>query len=47
MPGWLRYSDGTTRDIDLPHLAGCGVFKDRNDRACFETVHTAPAGGIA
>ena len=39
---WLRYSDGTSGEIDLSHLAGRGVFKDWNDRACFETVHIAP-----
>ena len=44
---WLRYSDGTAGEIDLSHLAGRGVFKDWNDRTCFETVHIAPAGGIA
>ena len=44
---WLRYSDGTAGGIDLSHLAGRGVFRDWNDRACFETVHIAPAGGIA
>ena len=44
---WLRYSDGATGEIDLSHLAGRGVFKAWNDRACFKTVHIAPAGGIA
>ena len=44
---WLRYSDGTAGEIDMAHLAGRGVFKDWPDRACFETVHLAPAGGIA
>ena len=44
---WLQYSDGTAGEIDLAHLAGRGVFKDWNDRTRFETVHLAPAGGIA
>ena len=44
---WLRYSDGAAGEIDLSHLAGRGVFKAWNDRACFETVHVGPAGGIA
>ena len=44
---WLRYQDGTMGEIDLSHLVGCGVFKAWNERACFETVRIAPAGGIA
>ena len=44
---WLRYSDGASGEVDLSHLAGRGVFKAWNDPACFETVHIAPAGGIA
>ena len=44
---WLRYSDGTAGEIDLAHLAGRGVFTDWHDRTYFETVHLAPAGGIA
>ena len=44
---WLRYSDGAAGEIDLSDLAGRGVFKAWNDRACFETVHLTPAGGIA
>ena len=44
---WLRYSDGAAGEIDLSRLAGRGVFKAWNDRACFETVHVGPAGGIA
>ncbi len=44
---WLRYSDGVDGEIDLSHLAGRGVFKSWKNRSCFETVHMAPAGGIA
>ncbi len=44
---WLRYSDGAAGEIDLSHLAGRGVFKAWNDRARFEAVHIAPAGGVA
>ena len=44
---WLRYQDGTMGEIDLSHLVGRGVFKAWNERACFETVRIAPAGGIA
>ena len=43
---WLRYSDGAAGEIDLSHLAGRGVFRAWNDRACFEAVRIAPAGGI-
>ncbi len=35
---WLRYQDGAMGKIDLSHLAGRGVFKAWNDRACFR-VH--------
>ncbi len=44
---WLRYQDGTTGEIDLSHLVGRGVFKAWNERACFEKVRIARAGGIA
>ncbi len=44
---WLRYTDGADGEVDLSHLAGRGVFEAWNDRACFETVHIAPSGGIA
>ncbi len=44
---WLRYSDGASGEINLSYLAGRGVFEAWNDRAFFETVHIAPAGGVA
>ena len=44
---WLQYSDGAAGEIDLSYLAQRGVFKAWNNRAYFETVHIAPAGGIA
>ena len=44
---WLRYTDGADGEVDLSHLAGRGVFEAWDDRACFETVHIAPSGGIA
>ncbi len=44
---WLRYSDGASGEVDLSYLAGRGVFKCWNHRASFESVHIAPAGGIA
>ncbi len=44
---WLQYSDGAAGEIDLSYLARRGVFKAWNNRAYFETVHIAAAGGIA
>ena len=44
---WLEYSDGTSGEVDLAHLAGQGVFESWNERADFESVHLSPSGGIA
>lgn len=44
---WIRYSDGVAGEIDLSHLAGCGVFSAWNERACFESVRVSENGGIA
>ena len=44
---WLRFSDGTAGEVDLSYLVGRGVFKVWDGTARFETVHIAPAGGIA
>lgn len=44
---WLRYQDGTMGEIDLSHLAGRGVFRVWDERACFEMVRISSAGGIA
>ncbi len=44
---WIRYWDGAAGEIDLSHLAGRGVFRAWNNRACFEMAHIAPAGGVA
>ena len=43
---WLCYSDGTSGEIDLSHLAGDGVFKIWNDRDCFEAVYITPYGAV-
>ena len=43
----LSYSDGTSGEIDLAHLAGRGVFKAWNDRKRFETVRITSCGAIA
>ncbi len=44
---WLRFSNGTTGEIDLSGLAGRGVFEAWNDREFFDTVHIATTRGIA
>ena len=44
---WLRYSDGTSGEVDLTHLAGRGVFKLWNAPGRFEAVHITPMRGIA
>ncbi len=43
----LRYSDGTSEEVDLSDLAGRGVFTAWNDRGFFETVHLSAGGAIA
>ena len=43
---WIRYSDGVAGEIDLSHLAGCGVFSAWNERACFESVRVSENGAI-
>ena len=44
---WLSFSDGAEGEIDLSHLAGDGVFRVWDDRACFESVHVTPYGAVA
>ena len=44
---WLRYQDGTMGEIDMSHLAGRGVFKLWDERACFEMVRISSAGAVA
>ena len=44
---WLRYSDGTSGEVDLSHLAGRGVFSAWSDRAFFERVRLSESGAIA
>ena len=43
---WLRYSDGTSGEIDLSHLDGVGVFKAWDEPGCFEQVRIAPHRAI-
>ena len=44
---WLRFSDGTTGEVDLSELAGRGVFRAWNRSGVFERVHIAPHGAVA
>ena len=44
---WLHYSDGTSGELDLSHLAGRGVFAAWDEPGCFERVHIAPHRAIA
>lgn len=43
---WLRYSDGTSGEIDLSDLDGVGVFKSWDEPGYFERVHIAPHRAI-
>ena len=44
---WLEYADGVCGEIDLSDVAGEGIFKAWEDRACFEQVHITPHRVIA
>lgn len=44
---WLRYSDGSTGEVDLSNLVGRGVFQAWDHREVFEQVHVAPHGAVA
>ncbi len=44
---WLRYSDGTTGEIDLSDIAGRGVFEKWNEPGFFGKVHITPHRSIA
>lgn len=43
---WLRYSDGTSGEVDLSDLAGKGVFRPWHDPTFFEAVRLDGHGGI-
>ena len=43
---WLRYSDGTSGEVDLSDLVGKGVFDAWNDRAFFEAVRLDGHGAV-
>ena len=44
---WPRYDDGVESGVDLPDLAGRGVFAAWRDRGSFEAVAIDEAGAIA
>ena len=44
---WLRYSNGSAREVDLSDLTGKGVFRVWNDPAFYDRVHVAPHGTVA
>ena len=44
---WLRYSDGAAGEVDLSHLAGCGVFEAWTDPACFKAVRITEYDAVA
>ena len=44
---WLRYSDGSTGEVDLSDVAGRGVFRAWDAPGVFEGVHVAPHGAVA
>ena len=44
---WLRYSDGTSGEVDLDYLAGRGVFKAWDTPGFFETARVTKYGFIA
>ena len=49
LPGyhlWLKYSDGTTGEVDLSHLVGKGVFAVWNQPGCFEAVRLGELGEV-
>ncbi len=50
LPGyklWLEYSDGTSGEVDLSHLAGRGVFAYWDKLTNFERVYIGESGEIA
>lgn len=44
---WLKYSDGTSGEVDLSHLAGKGVFKYWDNYDNFRRVTIGENGEIA
>ena len=44
---WLCYSDGTSGEVSLAHLAGQGVFAAWKEKAFFENVYLTDARAIA
>ena len=46
-PIWLRYSDGSSGQVDLSDLSGKGVFRVWDHPGVFDDVHVAPHGAVA
>jgi hypothetical protein len=49
LPGyrlWLRYTDGTSGEVDLSDFVGKGVFALWNDRSAFEQVRIGEHGEV-
>ena len=44
---WLRFSDGTTGEVDLSQLADRGVFQAWDKPGFFRRVHVASHGAVA
>ena len=44
---WLRFSDGSSGEVDLSGLAGRGVFRAWDRSGVFERVYVAPHGAVA
>ena len=49
LPGyrlWLRFTDGTTGEVDLSDMAGQGVFSVWNAAGVFEAVQVGRRGDV-
>ena len=44
---WLRYSDGSSGEINLSHLVGRGVFAAWDEPGLFQQVYVAPHRAVA
>ena len=42
---WVEYSDGTSGEVNLSHLAGHGVFTYWNQKENFNKVHIGEESG--
>ena len=44
---WLKYSDGSSGEVDLSDVAGTGVFNAWDRPGYFDVVHIAPHRAVA